>query len=197
MTAVAHLPALAHDGTPDGTRAPRRARAGGILRIVGVVVLLLALVGPLALGVAGARMLVVDGGSMAPAYAVGDVLLVAPPTGVDLVVGEPVVVGDGETRYVHRVVEVDGERARLRGDANSAVDPGWVTQDEVTGVVAAHLPGAIAVAIVAATSLPGRIALALALVFLFLIPFFPRRGEGPRRARSSFDAVETPPGGRP
>jgi signal peptidase I len=191
MTAAAHLEAVAHSGETAGIRAPRRARWSSILRVGALAVLLVALLAPLVLGVAGVRVLVVDGGSMAPTYGVGDVLLVTPPSGTDLVAGEPVVVGEGATRYVHRVVEVDGDRARLQGDANDAVDPGWVTQSDVTATVAVHVGGPAAALVVAAMSTEGRIALALALLFLLLVPFFPRRATGPRRSRATFAASGT------
>jgi len=153
-------------------RERRGLRVLGVLRWAGIGVIALLLVLPLVPSWLGGRLLVVDGGSMAPSYLRGDVLLIAAPTGDDLVLGAPVLVGDDDARYVHRVVEVDGEggRARLRGDANATADPGWVTQDQVSGFIAGHVNGAPAVLLVAATSLPGRIALGLLLLLLLAVP---------------------------
>jgi signal peptidase I len=150
-----------------------------IIRLVATAAVTAVLLAPLALGLLGARLLVVDGGSMSPTYEVGDVLLVSAPRGNDLVVGEPVVIGHDENRYVHRVVEVDGDLARLRGDANNTTDPGWVSQSDVAGVVSIHFSRPGAALIVAATSTEGRVALGFALVFLLLIPFFPRHLRAP------------------
>jgi signal peptidase I len=167
MTAVAASPA------PPTVR--ERRRPARLLRLVAIAAVTLTLIAPLVWGIWGARILVVDGGSMAPTYEVGDVLLVSAPRGDDLVVGDPVVIGHNENRYVHRVVEVDGDLAQLRGDANNTNDPGWVSQSDVSGVVSIHFSRPGAALIVAATSPEGRVALGLALVFLLLIPFFPRR----------------------
>jgi signal peptidase I len=163
-------------------------KAWRIARIVAAVAVTAALVLPLALWALGARLLVVDGGSMAPTYAVGDVLVVTAPTGADLVEGAALVVGTGADRYVHRVVEVDGDRARLRGDANEVADPGWVTADAVTGVVALHLARPLGPLTAAAASLEGRIALILALFFLLLLPLVrhPAGPPPPDPARATF-----------
>lgn len=170
----------------------RRTRRTG--STLGIVVILILLLAPVALFPFGIRMLVVDGGSMAPTYAVGDVLFVGAPTGDDLVAGEPVVVGDGASRYVHRVLEVDGDRARLQGDANAVHDLGWVTQADVSGVVLAHVASPVAGVLVLFTSVPGRIALALALMSLLLWSLVPPRA-GPRATRSTYRTPEGEPGG--
>ncbi|MEV7694459.1 S24 family peptidase [Microbacterium sp. NPDC089189] len=135
-----------------------------------VAVVMLALVLPFAPAALGVRLLVVDGGSMAPTYQVGDVVAVAPIDGVPDVGTVVVVEQDGE-RYAHRVVQIDDDRLRLRGDANEVTDPGWVEVGELAGTVTRHLGGPAALAVVAATSLEGRIALVLLLTVLVATPF--------------------------
>ncbi|MFT4211796.1 MAG: signal peptidase I [Microbacterium sp.] len=160
------------------TQAPRRApvpRAISVARWVVAALVALALVVPIGISAVGAKLLVVDGGSMSPTYLVGDVVVVTPPTGDDLVVGDVVMVGDDEHRYVHRVVAVGAGLATLKGDANDVADTAQVTQEQVDGVVAWHLGGAAGVAVAAAISVEGRIALVLVLVLLVLAPAWVRR----------------------
>ena len=108
-----------------------RVGAAAVATVI-IVVLVAPMLAPL---VTGHRLVVVDGGSMAPSFDAGDVLVTAAPSGHDLHVGAVLVIGTHESLYTHRVVEVDraGDetRARLRGDANPVPDPGWVRQGDV------------------------------------------------------------------
>jgi signal peptidase I len=171
--------------------SPSPRRVGRIVRIAAVIAITGTLLFPMALWALGARLLVVDGGSMAPTYAVGDVLVVTAPTDADLVEGAALVVGTGAERYVHRVVEVDGDRARLRGDANEVTDPGWVDASAISGVVALHLGRPAGPLVAAAASLEGRIALVLALFLVLLLPvaWRPRAATAPDPARATFTPV--------
>ncbi|ROR73563.1 signal peptidase I [Bogoriella caseilytica] len=146
--------------------------------VAAIAVLLLT--GPLLLGLAGVRLVTVAGGSMAPAYQPGDIVLVTPPSGHDLRLGEVVLIGEPPTAYLHRVTEADGHRARLRGDANTVADPAWVTQADVTGVSTGHLTAPLATAVHAATALPGRVILAIMFVAALSLVAQARRCEQSR-----------------
>lgn len=154
----------------------------------------LLLLTPVLLPLAGLRLIVLKGGSMAPTYQPGDVVLIGEPTGADFDLGEPVLIGDPPTAYLHRVIETDGTRAKLRGDANATPDPGRVTQDDVTGIVVGHLGQPAAGMIDAATGLPGRIVLAGAVLALLIKPFRTRRtasepGSSPSPSPSDTDGI--------
>lgn len=129
------------------------------------------------------RLVVVDGGSMEPTYAYGDVLVVETDLTSDaataaLAPGNVVVIGDAQPSYTHRVVAVrdggggtdGGVVATLRGDANATDDPMDVTAGDVYGTPAVHLDGALGDAVRWATSQAGRIVLGLALVAAFFVP---------------------------
>lgn len=153
--------------------SPRLARAGAVARLVAVGIIAAVLLVPvLTPAVTGHRLIVVDGGSMAPSYLVGDVLLTGPPSGDDLVPGRVVVVGTPGSLYTHRVIEVEGTgeaaRARLQGDANSVPDPTRVSQRDVYAVPLVHLGGAVAAVVRGLTTLPGTLVLLAAAVALLL-----------------------------
>lgn len=155
--------------------ATARLRIWSAARWSVVALLVMLLLPPLLLPLlTGHRLVVVDGGSMVPTYQPGDVLLTAPPTGDDLEVGRIVLVGTPPTSYVHRVIEVDDEkaptRARLKGDANAVPDPGWVTEGDVSAVPVARITGAAAVLLRGISTAPGNVILAALMVGLALLP---------------------------
>ncbi|GAB3323298.1 LamG domain-containing protein [Geodermatophilus aquaeductus] len=92
---------------------------------------------------AGWEATVVGSGSMAPALAVGDVVL-ARPAGDDLVPGQVLLVDDPDhpgALRLHRLVQVgDDGRLVLRGDANPEVDRTPVDRGAVHGVGALRVP---------------------------------------------------------
>jgi len=136
------------------------------VRVAAIAIIVLALVGPVLLALMGHRVLVVDGGSMSPTFERGDVVVTSRPTGADLTVGRPVLIGTGASTYLHRVVERVDDRAKLQGDANPAPDPGWVTQADVTGIVSVHLGPPWSSSVGLLTTWPARIALVGLLVVL-------------------------------
>ena len=88
-------------------------------------------------------------GSMRPAYAPGTLVLTRPVTPAEVRVGDVLtyqVTSGRATVVTHRVVDRAhddrGWRYRLRGDANTTPDPGWVRPVQVRGRVWAGLPGA-------------------------------------------------------
>ncbi|HTN58536.1 MAG TPA: signal peptidase I [Protaetiibacter sp.] len=145
-----------------------RVGAAAVATVI-IVVLVAPMLAPL---VTGHRLVVVDGGSMAPSFDAGDVLVTAAPSGHDLHVGAVLVIGTHESLYTHRVVEVDraGDetRARLRGDANPVPDPGWVRQGDVYAVVVTALTGPVGHIVRVVTTVPGTIVLLAAAIALLL-----------------------------
>lgn len=122
--------------------------------------------------------LTVEGRSMTPTYALGDVLVVQEPTGRELdqlgsiviVAWDPADPGTG-ARYVHRVVEPLGDgTAWLQGDGNPDRDPRPVAQDQVLGTPRLHLAGDVATVFAFTQSLPGRVLLGGAALVLLLVP---------------------------
>lgn len=151
--------------------------------------LLVVLAAPLAWQVvSGDAYLTIEGRSMMPTYAVGDLLVVQQPTGRELTrPGQVVVVGfgaGGDGMYVHRVVEPlpDGS-AWLQGDGNDERDPRPVTQDAVRGTPRLVLAGPAAGALAFTQSPAGRVVLGGAALGLLLLP----RG---RRGTAGSDADE-------
>lgn len=140
--------------------------------LITLIALLVAV--PAVAGLFGVQYRIVTTGSMDPTYPVGSVLVVLPPTGDDLRVGEPVVfrISDDpeDLPVTHRVVALDDGVATTRGDANDANDPDPLTQDRVVGTVGTALLGDAARAFVALTSLPGRIALIALALLLYALP---------------------------
>ena len=112
-------------------------------------------------GAWGVQPVVIDGGSMEPTIKRGELVLVgrAPDR---LAPGDLAVVGEGEMRYVHRVVEKQGEMLLLKGDGNAEPDPSSVPFRDVTGSVAWHIGGPLGLAASAAVSVEGKIALSCA-----------------------------------
>ncbi|WP_140400110.1 hypothetical protein [Aeromicrobium sp. PE09-221] len=121
------------------------------------------LTGPHLFALTGHRLIAVDGGSMAPTYLPGDIVITSPPTGDDLHVGRILVIGTPPDLYTHRVVEVRDRGAtvvaRLQGDANTVRDPGWIEQTDVHAIPTARLTGPAADALGAVSNPIGRGAL--------------------------------------
>lgn len=148
------------------------------LRWVLVAVIALVLLAPFALSaVTGLRTLEVDGGSMAPTYERGDLVVVDPARVETVAVGDVVTVRrPSGVLYTHRVEGVDADgQITTRGDANPVADIPAVKAGDILGVVTAHIARPWAAVIVAAQSLPGRVSLALVMVGLLVIS-----GYGPR-----------------
>lgn len=163
-----------------------RSRTRGIRTLCWALALLMAaaLLVPVAASLTGNRLVVVDGGSMQPTYHRGDVLWTRPPTPDDLRVGQIVVAGTPPHLYTHRVVEVDvtgaEPRARLKGDANSALDPSWIRPADLFAIPSVHIAGVPAMVVGALVSPFGIGILAVALVVLLWIAI-PQAGTVPRR----------------
>lgn len=131
--------------------------------------------------VSGHRLIRVDGGSMAPTLQPGDFIITAPPSGDDLHSNAVLVIGTPPHAYTHRVIDTrrDGDvsEAKMRGDANTVADPGWVSQDSVYAVVIGSIDGTAAGVIGFVTGPPGTVVLAIVLIALLvgLIPVSTRQ----------------------
>jgi signal peptidase len=78
-------------------------------------------------------------GSMSPALSPGDLVIVKGEEPVNI--GDVVTVKSGEFVYTHRVVEkLEGDRFRLKGDANEDPDPGLVEASQIIGKVVLIFP---------------------------------------------------------
>lgn len=126
------------------------ARAGGIVRWLGQALawtVILAAVAAISAAVliprlGGATPYTVLTGSMQPKYPPGTLVVVKPTDPEDIGVGRVITyqLKSGEPAVVtHRVVTattIDGEPAfQTRGDANNAVDPGWITPVQIKGTL--------------------------------------------------------------
>jgi signal peptidase I len=168
--------------------------AAAIVRVVVVAIVAVVLLVPILMPiVTGHRIIVVDGGSMAPTFDVGDVILTSAPTGDDLEVGRIVVVGTPGTLYTHRVLEVDRTgaepRARLKGDANEVPDPAWIRQGEVYAVYLSHVEGPAAAMIRSVTTPPGTLVLLAVAVVLLLVGIRPPRTRSRHGSREPLNSA--------
>jgi signal peptidase len=78
-------------------------------------------------------------GSMSPALRPGDLVIVKGEEPINL--GDMVTVESGEFTYTHRVVEkLEGDRLRLKGDANEDPDPNLVEASQIIGKVVLIFP---------------------------------------------------------
>lgn len=116
-------------------------RKPGILRsIVSLTIAAAAwlLLAPAALG-GSARMLTTEGGSMEPGIHEGDLALVRPGTyGVgDVVAYRSELLG---SVLLHRIVDAEGGRYTLQGDANDFVDPDRPTDAHILGELFLRIP---------------------------------------------------------
>jgi signal peptidase I len=173
-------------------------RVLSILRYVLVAAIAVVLAVPVLITpLTGRQILVVEGGSMRPAYEIGDLVVVAPPGDAPPRVGEVVTARrpDG-VLYTHRIVAVDGDTATTQGDANPVADTQPLTRAATVGTVVLHLGAPWAALLRASESLPGRISLAAIVVGLILIPLVvrrPRSGDLPVGVRQPVHVVDPPP----
>ena len=83
--------------------------------------------------------LVVGSESMTGAINKGDGIIYETYTDQVINTGEVIVFRDGKTQYIHRVADVKHTNGELRyytkGDMNDTIDEGYVTRDELVGVV--------------------------------------------------------------
>jgi len=84
-------------------------------------------------------LLVVGSESMTGSINMGDAVIYEQYDGQSLEEGQVAVFQNGNVMYIHRIVDItktDGElRFYTKGDANSAPDPGYITELELIGVV--------------------------------------------------------------
>jgi signal peptidase I len=101
-------------------------------------------------GITQRQLYAVRGGSMEPAFAAGDAILVKPLSdpGRQVVTGDVVITraANGETTQAHRIIEVrsDGSGGAMfltAGDANLAPDAAWTTSASVQAKVVMAFPG--------------------------------------------------------
>ncbi|MFI8631294.1 signal peptidase I [Microbacterium sp. NPDC077663] len=114
----------------------------------------------------------VTGGSMAPTYQRGDLVIIDPARIAEIGAGDVVTVRrtDG-VLYTHRVTSISPNGViTTRGDANPVADTPTVTRADIAGVVTIHVPQPWAGMVTASQSLPGRISLALVLSGLIFLP---------------------------
>lgn len=142
----------------------RRLLRGAAIAVIGLVIGLSVyswnarrLVGdrlpmPFGFGVA-----VVLSGSMEPALAVNDLVVVTAADGVKP--GDVVVYQSGGELIIHRVVETDGERLVTRGDANDTFDAP-IRADQIKGTLAFSIPFA-GLLVRGLQSLPGTLLILL------------------------------------
>lgn len=122
----------------------RRVLDLALFGLVGVVLtgIVLAKLVPLS----GHQPIVVGGGSMEPAIAIGSTIVVAPVTATALAPGDivSVRVGPSQALYTHRITYVvdrpDGRWIRTKGDANPEPDPTLVPASAVVGRVEMVIP---------------------------------------------------------
>ncbi|MFT4285757.1 MAG: signal peptidase I, partial [Protaetiibacter sp.] len=160
--------------TRDARRRIARATRAMLVGLVGGILLV-----PVAWSwLTGQQLLLVEGGSMAPALERGELVLID-TRGADAIgAGDAVTVRQPDgTLLTHRVLAVapDG-RLTTRGDANAVQDAAAVERSAVVGAVVARIPHPYAGAIAASQALPGRISLGAALLGLVLLPLGPPRG---------------------
>ncbi|GAA2570578.1 signal peptidase I [Microbacterium binotii] len=129
------------------------------------------------------NFLAVTSDSMAPTWHKGDILVVAPPMGGELVVGQPVVFASSEdgttTHRIYKVDEATGT-AWTKGDANDAPDSATITADDLRGRPDAVLTGWRAEAIRLYSNPALMVALSLAAFVAWLIPLAPKRKRTPK-----------------
>jgi signal peptidase len=94
----------------------------------------------------GRQTIIVGGGSMAPAIALGSAIIVEPVAASDLKVGDVVSLraGDEHALFTHRITEIhpesDGIWIQTKGDANATPDPTRVPASAVEGRVQLAIP---------------------------------------------------------
>jgi signal peptidase I len=129
--------------TPELTRG-HALRAVGILLVLALVVPFVIFAVPQAVG--GDASFVVVSGSMEPAIAVGDAVVVAEVSGENVRVGDVItyVTADRSAPTTHRVIEIQetaaGPEFVTQGDNNEDPDASTVTPDRLVGRVMLTIP---------------------------------------------------------
>lgn len=166
-----------------------RALLWGLVLLAGVTILIAVVPGLL-----NRQLMVVNGGSMAPAFAAGDLVLTKPvrDSSPDVRSGDVVVIlSSTGVQRAHRVVEVrrgeSGETMlRTAGDANGNPDATWTSARDIGGIVVTSFPHV--------GLLLGYLARPIARLVLFVLPLLylasrelvlGLRGEGMAEAASS------------
>jgi signal peptidase I len=138
------------------TGVPRRSRLGatraaGRLVARGVLVACLtaavaAVAIPAGVGLTGHKLLIVVSGSMSPAFAAGDAVLVAPPSPATLRPGAVIAFhapGSPQRLTTHRIVSLrrrdGGLFVQTKGDANARPDPDFTPVAGVAGVMSSRV----------------------------------------------------------
>lgn len=136
-----------------------------------VALLLLPLVGP---RITQSQWIVVAGGSMRPALAVGDIVLVREVPAQDIRAGDVITFRDEGGLFVtHRVIGHEDGDFVTQGDANETPDRLPVQPEHVVGRIDGTLPAALSVLLRASDQWAGRLALAGAFLLLVLVPARP------------------------
>lgn len=154
-------------------RLARRARTGLRWLLVAAIValLLLPLVGP---RVTQSQWIVVAGGSMRPALAVGDIVGVREVPAQDIRPADVITFRDEDGDFVtHRVIGREGGAFVTQGDANGEADRLPVQPEQVVGRIDGPLPASLSVLLRASDQWAGRLALAGAFLLLVLVPTRP------------------------
>ena len=154
-------------------------RAGRILRLairttwIGLFGLLLAvLVGMRVASMDGRSVLIIRGGSMAPAIPLGSLVVAEPVDPRALSISDVVAYRAGSgTLVTHRIAQIyDGAgelRFQMRGDANPTPDPVLATGSAIVGRAVFWVP--LVGYAVAFLSLPGGLASYLSLIGMFFL----------------------------
>jgi signal peptidase len=93
----------------------------------------------------GWRVDTVLSGSMEPAIATGDMVIIGPVSADNVHVGDVIAFSDGSNNICHRVLSIEaGPPVRFvtKGDANGTLDPHPVTADNVKGKIVLSIPKA-------------------------------------------------------
>lgn len=170
-----------------GSRAQRVARLLGALWCTALLWFCLVTIAPV---VAGWQPMVVSSGSMAPAFRVGSVVLVAPSGERDVKLRDIVVYEDGGRMITHRVVGIRSDGTiQTQGDANDRPDSDPVRLSDVRGEVRFVVP---------AVGLPilwfheGRIVPLALLALVTLLALAELPGPVPRQYRGAHFAPDDP-----
>lgn len=123
----------------DTLEAPPSRGRRGFAAPVAVVIALLAVAIATVLGVTGARLFVIDTPSMAEAAPVGTLVVTEPRT--HYAVGDVVTYTHDDRTITHRIVEVEGDAFRTRGDLNGTADPWEVRANQIVGAATFIVPG--------------------------------------------------------
>jgi len=111
----------------------------------------------------GYAALAVVSGSMEPAIGIGDLLVIKEQQAYG--VGDVVTYNSGRSVVTHRIVELDGANAVVKGDANNVAD-GSIPLDSIEGKVVFRVPKVGDLMVLARTP-AGAILLVAAAVLIF------------------------------